>query len=138
MLRAFRAAIAALVFMTSAQLFAQSQTVPGTGNADAANIAKGSHLVQTAMDYLMSQAQSVTDNKLRSETLDAIGNPNTCVSHRAGVSDAAKDAILTILKNEGLVRLSDDATFPGGLKAGVFPPLVNEYHRGRRIHETRT
>src|SRR5215468_12414750 len=126
MLDRFRGATAALILTTSAQLMAQSQIVPGPGNGTAADIARGSRVVQTAMDFLVNQAKSVNDRKLRSETLDAISNPGTCVFHRAGLTDAAKDAILTKLKNQGLVRLSDDATFPGGLRAGVFPPLLND------------
>src|SRR5215475_5352499 len=126
MLRATKAATAAVMFMMSGPLFAQSQTVPGAGNAAAANIAQSSRIVESAMDFLVGQAKSLNDPTLRTQTLDAISNVNTCVMHRANLTDAAKDAILTTLKNQGLVRLSDDATFPGGLKAGVFPPLVND------------
>jgi hypothetical protein len=78
------------------------------------------------MDFLVGQAKSLNDPTLRMQTLDAISNVNTCVMHRANLTDAAKNTILTSLKNQGLVRTSDDATFPGGLKAGVFPPLVND------------
>ena len=126
MLRAIKAATAAVMFMISGQLFAQSQTVPGAGNAAAANIARSSRIVQSAMDFLVGQAKSLNDPALRTQTLDAINNANTCVMHRANLTDAAKGAIVTMLKNQGLVRVSDDATFPGGLKAGVFPPLVND------------
>jgi hypothetical protein len=124
MLRIFK--VAALTLIISTQLSAQSQTVPGAGNSAAAAIAKGSRAVQNAMDFLVSQAKLVTDSKLRSETLDAINNPMTCIRHRANLSESGKDAILATLVAQGLVRTSDNATFPGGLKAGVFPPVLND------------
>src|SRR5262249_20714826 len=37
-----------------------------------------------------------------------------------------KNTILMQLETAGLVRISDDATFPDGLKAGVFPPVLND------------
>jgi hypothetical protein len=119
-------ATALFVLMMGNELLGQTQTVAGAGNAAAEEIANGSRMVQSAMDFLVKQAKSVGDTKLRSETLDAISNPGTCVFHRAGFTDAVKDTILMTLKTQGLVRLSDDTTFPGGLKAGVFPPVLNE------------
>ena len=115
-------ATALFVLMMGNELLGQTQTVAGAGNAAAEEIANGSRMVQSAMDFLVKQAKSVGDTKLRSETLDAISNPGTCVFHRAGFTNAVKDTILMTLKTQGLVRLSDDASFPGGLKAGVFPP----------------
>jgi hypothetical protein len=88
-------ATALFVLMMVNELRGQTQTVPGAGNSAAAEIANGSRMVQSAMDFLVKQAKSVGDTKLRSETLDAIGNPGTCVFHRAGLTDAAKNAILT-------------------------------------------
>jgi hypothetical protein len=125
MLYRIRVAAAGLILLTSVQLMAQ-QTVPGAGNSTAADIARGSRVVQSAMDFLVSQAKSLNDPYLRNQTLDAINNPGTCVTHRANLADADKQAIVDALKSAGLVRLSDDATFPGGLKAGVFPPLTND------------
>jgi hypothetical protein len=62
------------------------------------------------MDFLVGQAKSLNDPTLRMQTLDAISNVNTCVMHRANLTDAAKNTILTSLKNQGLVRTSDDAS----------------------------
>src|SRR5262249_23934433 len=121
-----RGATVVLMLMLGTELLAQSQTTPGAGNGTAADIANGSRIVQSAMDFLVKQAKSVNDTKLRTETVDAISNANTCVYHRAKFTDAVKDKILTTLKNQGLVRLGDDMTFPGGLKAGVFPPVLDE------------
>src|SRR5262249_13637538 len=63
------------------------------------------------------------DAKLRHETLDAITNPATCVQHRAGLTDSDKNKILQSLITAGLVNVNDATNFPGGLKAGVFPPV---------------
>src|SRR5260370_1402910 len=52
--------------------------------------------------------------------------PTTCVQHRAGITPAKKAALLQQLLTAGLVDPNDDATFPGGLLAGVFPPILNE------------
>lgn len=117
---------AAIALLAATHLVAQTQTTPGAGNAAAVAIASKSQMVHSAMAFLVDQAMSLTDSKLRSETLDALTNPSTCVQHRAGVDDATKNAILQKLIAERLVNVSDDATFPGGLKAGVFPPLVND------------
>ena len=78
------------------------------------------------MEFLVSQAKSLNERKLRTATVDAVNNPDTCVAHRAKRTDEDKDAILATLKNQGLIRPADDASFPGGLKAGVFPPIVDE------------
>src|SRR5215467_11334812 len=113
-----------LLFCISAP--AQDQTVPGAGNQNAVNLSSKSPLVQSAYRFLVRQASQLRDSKLRNETLDAITNPNTCVQHRAGVNDATKNAILQALITAGLVNVNDAATFPGGLKAGVFPPVLND------------
>ena len=117
---------AAMALLAATQAVAQTQTTPGAGNAAAVAIASKSQMVHSTMEFLVDQAMSITDSKLRSETLDAITNPSTCVQHRAGVDDATKNAILQKLIAERRVNVADDATFPGGLKAGVFPPLVND------------
>ena len=126
MFQKFALHTAAIAVLAATQLAAQNQTTPGAGNAAAAAIASKSHMVHSAMEFLIDQAKSLRDSKLRSETLDAITNPSTCVQHRAGVDDAAKNTILQKLIAQGLVNVADDTTFPGGLKAGVFPPLVND------------
>jgi hypothetical protein len=102
------------------------QTTPGAGNANAVALAQKSPIVQSAFRFLLSQTDSLKDRHLRRETEDAIGNPKTCVQHRAGITAAKKAALLQQLLTAGLVDSNDDATFPGGLLAGVFPPLLNE------------
>src|SRR5262249_34513839 len=106
--------------------FAADQTVPGAGNANAAALAHRSPLVRSAFHFLLDQASRPKDAKLRKETLDAIGNPHTCVTHRAKLTDAKKDAIVQPLITQGLLNPTDAAGIQGGAKAGVFPPVLNE------------
>lgn len=105
---------------------AQNQTVPGAGNQNAIDLSSRSPVVQSAFEFLRDQANRIADPELRKQTLDAISNLNTCVQHRAGLTDADKDRILQNLINAGLVNPADGATIPGGLKAGVFPPILND------------
>ncbi|HEY6943974.1 MAG TPA: hypothetical protein VI431_02455 [Candidatus Acidoferrum sp.] len=102
------------------------QTVPGAGNAAAVTLSSKSPMVQSAKEFLVGRINSIGNSSIRAITLDAIANPTTCVAHRAGLQDADKAAIVQRLIAVGLVDTRDDATFPGGLKAGVFPPLVND------------
>lgn len=115
--------LAAVLMVPSAL---EAQVGPGAGNEAAAQIARQSQLVKVAVEFLQGQARSLRDPKLRQETLDAISNPSTCVRHRAGLTDAAKDQIIQSLVLEGLLVRSDDTRFPGGLVAGIFPPLLDE------------
>jgi len=116
----------AFVLMTLVAAVAQDQTVPGVGNQDAVKLSSKSPLVQSAFEFLISQAARIDDAELRKQTLDAITNPGTCVQHRAGLTDADKNQILQSLITAGLVNANDGLTFPGGLKAGVFPPVLND------------
>ncbi|MDF5719625.1 MAG: hypothetical protein PUP91_03850 [Rhizonema sp. PD37] len=102
------------------------QTVLGAGNTDAVSIAQKSPLVQSAHNFLVQQTQQIQDANLRKVTRDAINNPKTCIVHRAGLSNSQKQNILQQLLDAGLVDPADDSTFPGGLIAGVFPPVNND------------
>ena len=106
--------------------FAANQTIIGAGNALAVVTASNSEIVQSARQYLYAQANALQDATLRNITLDALTNPDTCVMHRANVTEATKTAILLQLSNAGLVNPADDKTFPNGIRAGVFPPLRDE------------
>ena len=123
--RAF-AAILVLTIVTFVPASAQNQTTPGAGNQNGVDLSSQSPIVQSAYHFLIEQAKSIDDEKLREETVDAISNPSTCIRHRAGLTDAAKNQILQNLINAGLVNTADNATFPGGLKAGVFPPVLDD------------
>jgi hypothetical protein len=118
--------LSAFVLFAATAVFAADQTVPGAGNANAAALARRSPMVQSAFDFLLDQASRIKDAKLRKETLDAIGNPHTCVTHRAKLTDAQKDAIVQTLITQGLLNPADGAGIQGGAKAGVFPPVLNE------------
>jgi hypothetical protein len=105
---------------------AADQTVVGAGNAAAEDIAAASALVQSAKQTLINNARGIQDRNIRAATLDAINNPSTCVTHRIGVNDAEKDAIVLNLVNAGLINPADAAGIAGGMKAGVFPPILDE------------
>lgn len=113
------------------QLFAKSapsvgQTQIGAGNATATTISQNSPLVQSSRQFILQQLGKVQNSKLKLSTIDAVNHPTTCIAHRIGVGDAQKEAILQNLKDAGLVNVADDGSFPGGLKAGVFPPVLND------------
>ncbi len=118
--------MSAVMLFAVTPALAADQTVPGAGNANAAALARRSPMVQSAFDFLLDQASRIKDDKLRKETLDAIGNPHTCVTHRAKLSDVKKDSIVQTLIAQGLLNPADAAGIQGGAKAGVFPPVFNE------------
>ncbi|BCL36607.1 hypothetical protein NSMS1_30540 [Nostoc sp. MS1] len=103
-----------------------NQIAPGAGNNDAIKIAQKSPLVQSAKNFLVKQTEQIQDINLRTATKDAIDNPKTCITHRANLTDSQKRGILQQLLNAGLINTADDSTFPGGLIAGVFPPVLND------------
>lgn len=111
------------LFLVALLIPALAQTGAGNGNAIA--LAQKSPAVQTAFNYLIGQAQQLQDTNLRTQTLDAITNRSTCVLHRANVSPALQQTILNQLLAGGLVD-PNDANFPGGLIAGVYPAIVND------------
>src|SRR5437879_13104560 len=93
-------------------------------------------MVQSAKEFLVAHLNSIDNFSIRVITLDAIANPSTCVAHRGGVKDVDKSAILHALIAAGLVDTRDDNTFPGGLKAGVFPPLLNDGSTCQQLPQT--
>jgi hypothetical protein len=115
-----------LACVTASPARAADQAVPGAANALAVNVADRSPLVRQSLQYLRDQAQAIRDPALRRETLDATTNDDTCIRHRAGLSAAAKQAILDRLLAEGLYAAADAASFPGGALAGVFPPVLDD------------
>jgi hypothetical protein len=112
-----------LFVFTLAAISAQAQV--GAGNPAAAALAQKSPAVQTAYQFLIHQAQQLKDANLRTQTLDAISNPGTCIQHRANLTAARQAAIVQQLLAAGLLD-PNDASFPGGLQNGVFPPVVND------------
>lgn len=104
---------------------ADDQTKTGAGNAAAIALAKKSPLVESAYKFLLSQAAKINDLKLRKETLDALGD-DPCVRHRANLNEAQKDALIATLVAQKLVNPADAASINGGVKAGIFPALVDD------------
>jgi hypothetical protein len=121
---------ALMLVASAAASFAQNaraddQTKVGAGNPAAIALAQKSPLVQSAYRFLLNQAAKIKDTKLRKETLDALSD-GTCVRHRANLTDAQKDAIVAKLLAQNLVNPADAASIVGGVKAGIFPALVND------------
>lgn len=102
------------------------QTQVGAGNATAEKTGHASPLVSSAYQTLVSKVGEISSTNLRRSTLDAISNPQTCVYHRANLTDDQKNQIVATLVSEGLVNPSDGSTIPGGIKAGIFPPTLND------------
>jgi hypothetical protein len=125
-MKLFRSLAATLPTLALIAVPGSAQTQPGAGNANAIALSQKSPEVQSAYQFLISQANKLKDKKLKAQTLDAISNPQTCVTHRAGVDANKKTAILQQLMAAALVDPNDNATFPGGLLAGIFPPILNE------------
>jgi len=115
---------------------AQDQTVPGAGNATAIALSNKSPMVQSAKEFLLKNIKRIDDASARAITLDAIANPTTCVAHRTGLQESDKNTILQELIAAGLVDVRDNSTFPGGLKAGVFPPLLEDGNACPKLPQT--
>lgn len=114
------------VTLTAMSAQADDQTQIGAGNARAQQIGGASPLVRSAVALLKENAEQIDDAQLRFQTVDSFLNPNTCIRHRANVNDAVKTAIINKLIAQNLVNQADAASIPGGLKAGIFPPVVHD------------
>ncbi len=114
------------VLLSGAYANAADQTQIGAGIARAQQIGPASPLVQSAVDLLVRNAERIEDPQLRAVTLDSFLNPNTCIHHRAHVTDAVKTQIVNTLLAQNLVNPVDAASITGGVKAGVFPPVIND------------
>jgi hypothetical protein len=114
------------VVLTGISAKAADQTQTGVGNARAQQIGSASPLVQSAVELLERNAREIDNAELRAATLDSFLNPNTCIRHRANVTDAVKNQIIAALTAQNLVNPPDAASITGGLKAGIFPPVVND------------
>ena len=117
---------AALTLLTPTATRAADQTQPGAGNTAAATLASRSPLVQGAYQFLQRQVNRIQDATIRNRTYDAIVNASTCIQSRAGLSEDQKSTILQVLQDQGLVNPADAGSITGGLRAGVFPPVVND------------
>jgi hypothetical protein len=119
-------AVAAICVAVCSPVYAVDQTIPGAGNAAAMALADRSPLVKSALARIEGQISTISDAGLRAATHDALFNPDTCVTHRARLTETDKKAILAELQQQGLFKTTDADAFPGGAMAGVFPPLRDD------------
>src|SRR5215813_12829187 len=120
------AAIFCAVMLTGLSAHAADQTQLGAGNSRAEQIGGASPLVQSAVQLLEQNARRIDDQGLRFATLDSFLNSTACIRHRAKVTDAVKNQIIAALVAQNLVNPADAAAITGGLKAGIFPPVIND------------
>jgi len=114
-----------LTGFAAAGAHAADQTVPGAGNAAAERLAAQSPLVQSAMRFLVDQAEQIHDRSLRAASLDILKNPRTCAMHRRGLATPqAQDAVIQTLFDQGLISQADAKAFPSGIRAAIFPPIL--------------
>lgn len=106
--------------------FAADQTVTGAGNAAATASSAKSALVLASRNYLIQQAVRLQGAALFGHTLDILTNDKSCIQHRAGLTETQKDGIVSALLAQGLVAKTAGDNIVGGIKAGVFPPAINE------------
>ena len=114
------------VLLSGVYANAADQTQIGAGIARAQQIGSASALVESAVDLLTHNASRIEDPQLRAVTLDSFLNANTCIRHRANVTDAVKNQIIASLLAQNLVNPADAASITGGVKAGVFPPVIGD------------
>jgi hypothetical protein len=95
----------------------------GAGNQMAAQVAAASPLVRRAVGTLQARAVRIRDPHVRQATLDLLRPEGTCVVHRAGLTTEDELRIVSQLRDAGLYAQADVAAFPGGARAGVFPPV---------------
>jgi hypothetical protein len=119
-------AVAAISLAIASPVQAVDQAIPGAGNAAAMALADRSPLVKSALARIEGQISTISDAGLRAATQDALFNPDTCVTHRARLTESDKKAILAELQRQGLFNTTDAGAFPGGAMAGVFPPLRDD------------
>jgi hypothetical protein len=105
---------------------AVDQTVPGAGNANAAQLASSSALIQSARQFIGRRIAKIGDQTLARNVHDLVENRFECIRHRASETAASKQAIVDKLTAAGLLAVSDAAVFPGGALAGVLPPVLDD------------
>jgi len=114
----------------------QEQAKPGAGNAAAVALSEKSPMIHSAQQYLIEQARAIHDERLRTQTLELLTSRNACVMHRAGIDSERKEQILKALREAGLIEAEEAAKFPGGVLAGLFPPLLEEDSACFRLPQT--
>ena len=116
----------AVLTLSAVQSHAADAPAMGPWNGGAARVAEGSALALSTLAFIRAEAAKIGNEALRKATEDAVFNAETCVKHRIGIDEAKKQGILDKLKAEGLIDESEAGRIPGGLLAGIFPPLRDE------------
>ena len=119
-------AVMVSVLAAAPSAHAGDQTVPGAGNADAIKLATSSPLVRTGRRLLAQRVDKIRDLALRATTQQALEDPAYCIAHRADLTTADQDAVVAALLAAGLLDAGEAARFPGGGRAGVFPPVLQD------------
>ena len=104
---------------------APDERAPGAGNAAATEVAAASPLVSSARKLLSGRIAQISHHALAATVRDPLENPSVCVRHRASETLASKQKAVAAANAAGLYALGDAAGFPGGVFAGVFPPVVD-------------
>ena len=104
---------------------AVDQSVPGAGNASAAQLASSSALVQSARQFIAHRITKIGDRTLAKNVHELVEDRQVCIRHRAAESAASKQSTVDKLAAAGLYAPADAAAFPGGALAGVLPPVLD-------------
>jgi hypothetical protein len=96
------------------------------GNARARQIAAASPAVSRAMGELHRAIGRLRDPRLRALTRDGIERPDTCVAHRANLTQADRIDIVERLTRAGLIEPAADPAAQARRRTGVFPPVAAE------------
>jgi hypothetical protein len=121
--------VIATSLLLAAPSHAADQTHPGAGNGRAASLASASPLVTSGRRLLEQSTLGIHNASLRQQTWSALFDPNVCITHRTGLADGDKDAIVASLTAAGFINGGEAGGFPGGARAGVFPPVLDENTR---------
>jgi hypothetical protein len=123
--RLLLASLTALALTSGAAL--ADQTAVGPWNAGAAEVAGKSALAQSAMAFIHAEVAKIRNPLIRAQTQDAVFNPDTCIKMRIGMTNEKKQQVVDHLIAEGLIDPDQAARIPGGLVAGVFPGVRDEF-----------
>jgi hypothetical protein len=85
-----------------------------------------SPLIATGRRFLAQRVAGIHSTNLKLLTLQLLEEPNYCIAHRANLTDKDKDDIVAALSTAGLLDANEVSKFPGGGRAGVFPPVLTD------------
>lgn len=119
---ALAACVSALALLAASATAADMPAI-GAWNAGAQKVAEGSPLATSALAFIKAELAKISDEAMRKATEDAVFNADSCIKHRANLDDAKKQTILDKLKAEGVIDEAEASRIPGGLLAGIFPPV---------------